>query len=179
MHDQLIRILSTDILRMRALQAVRSVELPDGWIGAGFVRDAVWDHFHGFDPRPPIGDVDVVWFDSAQGSDDQNIENRLAALEPGFTWSVKNQAMMHLHNGDAPYASVSDAMRHWPETATAVALRMTQCGELEIIAPLGLDDLFALELRPTENFISQKRDIYLDRIQAKNWLSRYPKLIVK
>lgn len=31
---------------------------------------------------------------------------------------VKNQARMHLRNGDRPYQSATDAMRYWPETAT-------------------------------------------------------------
>ena len=48
------------------LAAVRSLALPDCWIGAGFVRNAVWNALHagvkGFHP-PPESDVDVVYFD--------------------------------------------------------------------------------------------------------------------
>ena len=29
--------------RRRALEAVAALDLPDGWIGAGFVRAPVWD----------------------------------------------------------------------------------------------------------------------------------------
>ncbi|WRQ77412.1 nucleotidyltransferase family protein [Pseudomonas saxonica] len=31
---------------------VRSLNLPDCWIGAGFLRNAVWDYLHGRSPSP-------------------------------------------------------------------------------------------------------------------------------
>ena len=119
LFEELANILLPDADRMRALRAVQSLNLPDCWIGAGFVRDAVWDRLHGYAVCPPKGDIDVVWFDRQQTGIDNDLENALAALDPDFTWSVKNQARMHLHNGDAPYQAVSDAMRFWPEIATA------------------------------------------------------------
>ena len=86
---------------------------------------------------------------------------------------------MHVRNNDAPYASVSEAMRHWPETATAVAARLDNFGALEIIAPFGLDDLFALRLRPTPRFTAEKLPIFLDRVSLKRWMYRYPKLSIE
>lgn len=62
-QDVLQDLLLNDPIRMKALYAVQALELSDGWIGAGFVRDAVWDHLHGYGQRPVSGDVDVVWFD--------------------------------------------------------------------------------------------------------------------
>lgn len=46
-HQELQTLLLNDPLRMQALCAVRDLQLSDGWIGAGLVRDAVWDHLHG------------------------------------------------------------------------------------------------------------------------------------
>ncbi len=45
------------------LEAVAALGLPDAWIGAGFIRNAVWDALCGlpFGSNPP-GDVDVAWF---------------------------------------------------------------------------------------------------------------------
>lgn len=51
-QDELQRLLFSDPLRMEALYAVQALELNDGWIGAGLVRDAVWDHLHGYGQRP-------------------------------------------------------------------------------------------------------------------------------
>jgi uncharacterized protein len=171
-------ILSADPLRWRILGLVRSLDLPDCWIGAGFVRNAVWDHLHGRPASRPSGDVDVLWFspDRPAPSEDARLEARLGALEPGIDWSVKNQARMHWRNGDAPYGSTIDAMHYWPETATAVAVRLTAQDHCEIGAPFGLDDLFGLILRPTPRFMIEKHGVYRDRVRAKGWLSHWPLL---
>lgn len=115
-------ILVNDPCRWRALGAVRSLRLPDCWIGAGFIRNAVWDHLHDRPATTPIGavpvgavpagDVDVIWFDLAriEPSVDMGLEAQLRSLEPRLAWSVKNQARMHIRNGDLPYASCLDAL---------------------------------------------------------------------
>jgi len=176
--DRLSKIIKGDGRRMTALEAVQEVALPDGWIGAGFVRDAVWDHLHGRVIGSPSGDVDVVWFDRrcVDEERDREIENRLRDRRPDFHWSVKNQARMHARNGDRPYGSVADAMRFWPETATAVAVRLAPEGRLEINAPFGLDDLFAPRLVPTPVFAGKKRPIFEQRVAQKEWRARYPLL---
>src|SRR5690349_18420197 len=144
-------IIRNDALRWRILGLVRLLSLPDCWIGAGFVRNAVWDALHGRAPSPPPGDVDTLWFDADRpdAATDRTIEGMLHAAEPAIPWSVKNQARMHARNDDPPYASTADAMRFWPETATAVAVRRNGGDDCEIAAPYGLDDLFHLVLRPT------------------------------
>ncbi|WP_145203571.1 nucleotidyltransferase family protein [Sphingobium sp. B2] len=170
-------IILQEPLRRHALELVASLALPDCWIGAGFVRDTIWDHLHGRSVAMPTGDVDIVWFDRAHNNSahDRAIEKVLQARTPTIEWSVKNQARMHLRNGDAPYESVGDAMRFWPETATAIAVRLSG-NDLEINAPLGLNDLFQLRLRPTPCFASVKRGIFEQRVADKGWLSRYPRV---
>lgn len=171
-------LIANDPLRLDALEVVAALDLPDCWIGAGFVRDAVWDHLHDFGTMGPTGDVDVIWYEAAmmQADVDHQIERQLQSAMPELRWSVKNQARMHLRNGDAPYASVVDAMRHWPETATAVAARLGPSGSIEVSAPYGLDDLFALRLRPTPRFLTDKLPIFMERVSSKCWTARYPRL---
>jgi hypothetical protein len=171
-------IIRNDAPRWRILGLVRSLQLPDCWIGAGFVRNAVWDALHDRAPSPLSGDVDVLWFDSdrAGTAEDRMIEAMLHRAEPSVTWSVKNQARMHRRNDDAPYASTTDALHFWPETATAVAVRWTGQDACEIAAPYGLDDLFYLVIRPTPHFAGAKRSVYEQRIRAKGWLTQWPLL---
>lgn len=175
---ELLALLSHDHERSRILDLVHSLHLPDCWIGAGFIRNAVWDHRHGRPPSTPAGDVDVIWFDPshAQPDDDHAVEKRLTELDPGVRWSVKNQSRMHTRNDDRPYISAVDAMRFWPETATAIAVRRSGAGGLEVAAPFGLDDLFGLVVRPTRRFIGAKYDIYLERVRNKRWLQTWPRL---
>jgi hypothetical protein len=179
--SRLQAIIRDEPLRWRILGLVRALRLPDGWIGAGFVRNAVWDTLHGRVSSPLSRDVDVLWFDAtqAEAAADRTIEARLRLADPSVSWSVKNQARMHRRNGDAPYGSVTDAMRFWPETATAVAVRRTDRDECEVAAPYGLDDLFGLILRPTPRFADAEGRISLAaRARTKGWLTTWPLLRV-
>ncbi len=97
-------------------------------------------------------------------STDRQLEVALRAAEPAAAWSVKNQARMHLRNGDAPYASAVEAMRGWPETATAVTARRRGPDGCEVAAPFGLEDLLGLALRPTPRFMGDKRVVHERRV---------------
>jgi uncharacterized protein len=133
---------------------VETLGLSDGWIGAGLIRNAVWDALHGWPlDHQTSGDVDVIFFDASNPSSarDEVLETHLRDACPGIPWSVKNQARMHLRNGDNPYQDSADAMCHWPETATAIAARLRD-GHVEVMAPLGIDDLLGLVVRPTPHF---------------------------
>jgi len=133
------------------------------WIAAGFVRNLVWDHLHGY-PAGKTEDVDVIYhslyqlpYDSPYQStyDSQTMIEReipkfellkletemqkrenelqkreesllkhLLRLAPDIPWQVRDQARMHLRNDDSPYGDIADAMKHWPEKETAVAVRL-------------------------------------------------------
>ncbi|MCQ8241004.1 nucleotidyltransferase family protein [Rhizosaccharibacter radicis] len=176
--DAIAAMLRRDRCRWPLLALVQALGLPDGWIGAGFLRNAVWDLLHDRPPSPPDGDVDVVWFDRAHASPaiDREIEARLRTGAPWAKWSVRNQARMHERNGDPPYRDTADALLHWPETATAVAARRIGADGCEIIAPYGLNDLAALILRPTPGFQGAKRPVFEARHRSKRWLARWPGL---
>jgi hypothetical protein len=120
----------------------------------------------------------VLWFDPARAGapEDKALEAKLRGLDPAVNWSVKNQSRMHIRNNDGPYTSTTEAMRHWPETATAVAVRWTTPTGYEFTAPFGLDDLFALVVRPTPDFRAEKYPQYLNRMQQKAWLANWPLL---
>jgi hypothetical protein len=168
-----------DPWRRAVLDAVASLALPDRAIGAGFVRNAVWDRLHGYAAPTPLDDVDVLYFDPADVAParDEALERRLAAALPGVPWSVRNQARMHRRNGDAPYKDTEDAMRHWLESATCVAVRLESGGRLGILAPFGLDDLLALRSGPTASGRAHPVD-YCARMQRKDWPARWPRVRV-
>jgi hypothetical protein len=176
--DALRALMLQDPERMRMLALVRALDLPDCWIGAGFVRNAVWDQLHGRAPAPPAGDVDIIWFDPhrASAAIDTQLEQALRQLDATVDWSVKNQCRMHTRNDDAPYASAVDAMRGWPETATAAAVRLDAAGSLEFAAPFGLEDLFDAILRPGPRFHGEKHPIFEQRVALKAWRQRWPLL---
>jgi hypothetical protein len=170
------RLIAGQPQMMDILSAVSSLNLQDCWVGAGFVRNAVWDAIQGL-PRQPHcgdGDVDVVHFDRSNlcPECDLAIEARLAVSLPGVPWQVRNQARMHLRNGDMPYADTADAIRHWPETCTAVAVRSDR-GRLRLLAPLGISDLVSMTVTPTPAF-ADKDDVFRARVAEKQWTRRWP-----
>lgn len=175
---ELSRLIRGDAARMRVLANVRELGLPDCWVAAGFVRNCAWDHLHGFVPSMLQKDIDVIWFDPLRAArvHDEALEATLRSVDSTLAWSVKNQARMHFRNADRPYQSALDAMRYWPETATSVAVRLDQRGALEVVAAYGLDDLFALVIRPGDRFLDEKHAIYLERIRAKRWQATWPRL---
>lgn len=178
---ELQALIASDCRRMRVLDFVRDLGLPDCWVAAGFVRNCVWDYMHQRSTSPLPQDVDVIWFDPKKSTSEHDaaLEMALLGRDNTLRWSVKNQARMHQRNGDRPYRSASDAMRHWPETATAVGVRLGHLGGIEVAAPFGLDDLFELIVRPTQRFVTEKHPIYLERIRVKNWHTVWPDLKIE
>ncbi|MBF9197651.1 nucleotidyltransferase family protein [Microvirga terrestris] len=171
------RLLEAHAASHALLVYVESLGLPDAWIGAGFIRNSVWDVLHGRSiDVMRLADVDVLFFDSDDTSKEREagIERRLRVLAPGIPWSVKNQARMHLRNGDVPYRSTLDAVAHWAETATAIAARSIR-GEVGVMAPYGVDDLLNMIVRPTPVF-EHKIDVYRERVMAKDWPAQWPRL---
>lgn len=180
MKKRLDMILRRAPLRMQAFEIVRSLHLPDWAVGAGFIRAAVWDELSGKETASPVDDIDVLYFNTAacDAKNDEAIEDRLKAIRPDLPWSVRNQARMHIRNGDRPYISTADALGSWLETPTCVAVSLDDEGGLRIIAPCGLEDLFSMRIRPTPRGC-QRALAYRSRIEAKKWHEKWPNVAVE
>lgn len=171
MNEKLVlKLIKNDAWRMEVLEAVRSLNLPDWLVGAGFVRNPVWDYLHGYNKPTPISDIDVAYF-NAQDLNKETDQKYEAALKQKMEtdWSVTNQA----RKGN--YKSTVDAINHWPETATAIGVWLDNNDELKLVAPHGLEDLFSLTLRMTPDFESG-RERFLARVGKKKWSTKWPKL---
>lgn len=173
--DKLIQIVQTKENLLRDLRLVEALRLPYWCIAAGYVRNHVWDFLHGYERPTPLNDVDILYYDPADLDEqtEKNWEKLLNNKHADYNWSVKNQARMHLRNDERPYASVEDAMKRWPETATAVGIYVSS-GQLEAIAPHGLDDLFGLVVRRSPYF--HDKSYFNRRVESKGWLETWPKL---
>lgn len=166
---------------MQALELARDTRLPDAWIGAGAIRDVVWEARFGPPASRVAADIDLVYYDAMQH--DRRLEQTLAdTLEQktGLKWDVTNQAMVHTwyeaSYGIAlqPYQSSADAIACWPETATCIAARLTQDDTIEVLAPLGLDDLLSGVIRHNTALVTEA--MFDQRIAQKNWQARWPAL---
>jgi uncharacterized protein len=169
---------------MDALVAAREVSAPGWAIGAGAVRTAVWDRLHGFEGPPQLADVDLAFFDPDDLTPEREraVERELRAASPALEWDAKNQARVHLWYPRRfgyevpPLASTAEAVATWPETATAVALKLTDEDRLLIEAPLGLDDLLGMVHRRNPSRVSVEE--YRRRLASKRIAERWPRATI-
>lgn len=181
-EEKIISLIQEDQWMMDILNTVKLLKLPDWWICAGFVRSKIWDNLHDFSERTPIPDVDVIYFDPKNIAEleEKRIEEKLKILNPNIPWSVKNEARMHIRNNVVPYTSSIDAISKFPETATALGVKLDDydCDNVILTAPCGIHDVVNLEVKPTP-FITELKEraaIYDERILNKNWKSTWRKL---
>ncbi|PGZ98151.1 hypothetical protein COE51_12130 [Bacillus pseudomycoides] len=158
---------------MDILQPGEQLYLPGWWVCAGFVCAKIWDTLHGFDERTPILDVDVIYFD-AENTDEleeKKCEQQLLSMSRNIPWSVKNETRMHIINSIPPYSSSADATSKFPETATALSLKLNEKDEIVLAAPWSVKDVLNLELRPTPYFeeTREREKIYEERLLKKKW----------
>jgi uncharacterized protein len=184
-HQQrLVEIVSESPWFMDALAAVRRLALPEWCIGAGAIRNLVWDSLHGKSSPSQLSDVDVAYFDATDISPqrDEELQSKLQALDPSVPWEVTNQAGVHQwfeeHFGHAvePLHSLEEAVASWPEFATAVGISLGQDNSLQVIAPHGLEDLFAIVVRRNPTRVSI--ETYRQRVVQKRYVERWPKVKV-
>ncbi|MFM9277380.1 nucleotidyltransferase family protein [Paenibacillus jiagnxiensis] len=177
-HEELLYSYMDDPLVIEDLKRVRELGLPQGCIAAGYVRNRVWDKLHGYVALTPLNDIDVIYYDPGNTLEerDHHLQQLLNRGQINRHWSVKNQARMHERNGDPPYASAEDAMRYWPETATAVGIYMDVQDVMHTVAPFGLDDLFEMRVRKSPCF--RNTTAFRIRVFQKEWLDTWPLLIM-
>ncbi|MFC0301258.1 nucleotidyltransferase family protein [Virgibacillus soli] len=172
-QDDIIELIEADEWMMQILHTAKILALPDWWICAGFIRAKVWDTLHQFTKRTPLPDIDVIYFDPTATDERQEkiYEKQLHKLHKGVPWSVKNEARMHRLHQFPPYTSSVDAISKFPETATAIGVKLDAENNLILAAPHGVTDLLQLHLKPTPFFSSttERLDIYRSRLSKKNW----------
>ncbi|MFW7524331.1 nucleotidyltransferase family protein [Vibrio ostreicida] len=175
--DKIIELIRRDPIRGKALNHVYQLGLPQCYIAAGFVRNLVWDSLHNLVTPTPLNDVDVVYFDLNEADPRSYLayEARLYQCMPELNWQVRNQAIMHERNGDRPYLSTLDAMSYWPEKETAVGIRQIALNQYQCIAAFGFESLFRYCITPNPK---RSRELFLQRIDSKGWLSQWPCLII-
>jgi hypothetical protein len=179
LDKQLKHYLYEHELLMKDLRLVRELKLPQCYIAAGYIRNYIWDRLHGFEGRETHHDIDVVYYDLNELSEEKEreIENELIQKTGNDKWSVKNQARMHVRNGEVQYQSTLDALSRWPETVTAIGIRIDEENDIVLCCPYGLEDLFNMIVRRSPLF--QDREYYLERVRKKEWKRLWPLITIK
>lgn len=160
------------------------VALPDAWLSAGAIAQTVWNHAFGLPPAHGISDIDIVYFEGDDLSQEAEAAHagRIGKLfaDLPVRIDVKNEARVHLWyeekfgNPIRPYSSMEEAIATFPTTATAVGIRPSSQG-LDTCAPFGLDDLLAPVVRANRSQIT--RAIY--ERKADRWRALWPGLRIE
>ncbi|MFZ7934831.1 nucleotidyltransferase family protein [Bacillus thuringiensis] len=181
-EKDIIRLIENDEWMMNVLQMAKSLELPDWWICAGFVRSKIWDTLHDYEANTAMPDVDVIYYDSLHQDEiyEQSLETKLMNMDATIPWSVKNQARMHVVNNMPPYSFSVDAISKFPETATALGVTLDELNNVILTAPCGIEDVLSLQVRPTAHFLESKERLhmYKNRVIKKNWQSKWPNITI-
>ena len=189
MEEQIYRQELTQLIRstpwlMSILETVRRCNPPDWLVGAGVIRNLVWDHLHQYQTPTPLADIDVIFFDpqDVRPERDRVVQQQLARRLPHVAWEATNQAAVHLWYEEVFGFSVpalhssEEAVGTWPETAISVAVRLLATDEIYIAAPCGLSDLFNMVLR--RNPCRVTREQFAQRLHSKQIVRKWPRVQV-
>ncbi|MAZ40798.1 hypothetical protein CL654_01635 [bacterium] len=180
-EKDILNLIREDKWMMDVLHIAEKLNLPNWVIGAGFVRNKVWDYLHGYNKKEVnTPDIDLVYYDP-DGNDEKADEELSQKLirETNIQWEVVNEVYAHVWNKIPPYSSVEDAISQWPETATGIGVRLEN-GDLKLIAPHGIEDLVDLVVRISPKFPNPNAvEIVKERVRTKKWKAKWSKLTVK
>ena len=156
-RDQLEAIIRCDPELMGVLMLLRRLSLPQGWLVAGAIYQSVWNHLCGLPRGNGIRDYDLIYFDEADLSfeaEDAVIRRAAAASRDlEIPVEIRNQARVHLWYEERfggpypPLASAEESLLRYATTCHAVGARLEPYGNLAVIAPFGLDDIFDMVIR--------------------------------
>ncbi|TLP47240.1 nucleotidyltransferase family protein [Cohaesibacter sp. CAU 1516] len=176
----LAQFVSEDDDLMEILTGLRALDLPDWRLVSGAIYQTVWNRLTGQPQGHGIKDYDVAYFDASDRSyeaEDAMIK-RVEAAMPQWQGRIelRNQARVHLwyperFGGSYPELKDTDeSLENYMCTTHAVAVRLEDDDSLSIAAPFGLEDIFALTIRPCRK-LPTNRTHYAEKAKrmARHW----------
>jgi uncharacterized protein len=178
------RLVLTNPVVVAVVERLERLDLPQCYLAAGALFQTVWNGLSERDPTAGINDYDVNYYDNTDLSwhaEDQVIRKAAAVFaDLDATVEVRNEARVHLWYEDKfgvpcpPYPSVHAAIASFPNTSSCFGVRAIGPDRLEVYAPYGFSDLFAMRTRP--NPILAPRHVY--EAKTARWKAEWPTLQV-
>jgi hypothetical protein len=143
---------------MGLLGRVRSLGLPQWRLVAGCLYQTVWNVLTNRPRGTAIKDYDLIYYDNEDLSweaEDAVIRCVVAATADCVgPVEVRNQARVHLWFSERfggayrRLGSADEALRLYASIVHAIGIRLEDGDNIDIAAPFGLDDMFAMRVRP-------------------------------
>jgi hypothetical protein len=175
-------VLSCNKNLLDVLGLARELGLPQWYLTAGCVVQTVWNVLTGREAAAGIKDYDLFYFDGGDlswGAEDRVIRTVADACRGlPVDVEVRNEARVHLWYEAKfgvpcrPFATTEEAIDAFPAVCSCVGVRLERDGSWHFYAPQGLDDLFALVVRP--NPVLAPRSVYESK--AAQWKRQWPEL---
>ena len=160
------------------------LELPDSYLAAGCLCQTVWNYVSGFPPTHGITDYDILYCDlndlSWEGEDRIIRRCSAAFADLGVDVQVRNQARVHLWYPEkfgvphAPLLSSREGIDSFLHRCSALGVRRTHNDGYDVYAPFGVDDVFAMVVRPNHQHDLPERY----REKTDRWQRVWPRIKV-
>jgi len=167
------------------LDRMRTFGAPDLWLVSGCLFQSVWNVFERKPPEHGILDYDLFYYDPDTSYEAEDVWIKRAAVHfapTGLKVELRNQARVHLWYAKKfgvdypPLRSTRDGVDHFLFPACMVAVRPREDGELELYAPLGLDDVFNRVLRSNPLWPQPRDERFWTK--ARRYQSAWPSVTV-
>ena len=185
LEARLEAIVRADPDLMTVLEGVRAEGLNDWLIFSGAVYQSVWNHLTGRPAGHGVKDFDVGYFDADYSWDAEDaVIRRVAARfeEPlKSRVEVRNQRRVSewfpqkFGQDWPPVSQTAEALTRFVAPAFAIGVRLEADDRLTVAAPFGLDDVFAMVIRPNP---TRPLAADWDRVVEK-LVARWPELKVE
>lgn len=160
-HEQvaaIARFIRDEPVLMDVLHGLRDERLPDPLLVAGAIYNLAWNRLTGRPALTGINDIDVFYFDpevswEAEDAVIKRLSARFAHLP--LPVQVRNQARVHLWfptkfgvTDFAPLTSSGEMLERYASKTHSVGARLEADGQMTVLAPFGLDDIFSFRIVP-------------------------------
>lgn len=182
-EERFLELVTADPTVRAVLERGPALGLDDWWLTAGALFQTVWNGLTGRPPGTGIRDADFFYFDSDTSWAAEDAVIRAGAelfADLPAPVEIRNEARVHLWYEQkfgvpaAPFRDCTDAIDHFAAVCCCYGIRIGDAGAVEVYAPHGYDDLFALVVRPNPRLAP--RHVY--EAKAARWAGEWPELTV-
>ena len=182
-EERFLELVTADPTVRAVLERAPALGLPDWWLTAGVLVQTVWNALTGRPPGSGIRDADFFYFDPDTSWAAEDAAIRAGAELFGdlpVPVEIRNEARVHLWYEERfgvpapPFRDCADAIDHFAAVCCCYGVTVDAIGDLQVYAPHGYDDLFALVVRPHPRLAP--RQVY--ETKATRWQQQWPELTV-
>lgn len=172
------KILKTNTDLYTVIRNLYKLKLSNCYVGGGCIFQTVWNYQLGYDINYGITDIDLIYFDSNDLSEDA--ENKAISKankmfsNVKYIFDVKNEARVHLWYKKKfgvniePYTSSESAINTWPTIVSSIGV-YHDGNNLRIYAPYGLNDMFGRVVRANKLLIT--KEVFLKK--SNKWKEKW------